>query len=643
MDSQILLAIILLPLMGSFITGTLSFFERTEESPKAKSLRSGLIASMAIGLAFVISLYQFYLLSQTQFVSGPVFLKWNLGEWLAFGPLKFSIGLRLDHINSVMCLIITGVGFLIHLFSIGYMDHDRSASRYFSHLNLFCTAMLILVLGDSFPLIFLGWEGVGVCSYLLIGFWYQEKEKQAAALKAFILNRIGDVGFLIGMFLLYKETGSLEWGNLSGQSLSQSSAFWIGLAFFVACTGKSAQIPLFVWLPDAMSGPTPVSALIHAATMVTAGIYLLLRLQGILLLSPDLMMIIAWVAAVTSLMSATIAVTQNDIKKILAYSTVSQLGFMFVAIGVGAFSTALFHVTTHAFFKALLFLGAGSVIHACHGEQNVLKMGGLKKYLPHTYLTMLVGSLALAGIPLTSGFFSKDEILHSIIALPYGGLSLYLVMTVTAGLTAIYSVRLITLTFLGNYRGPTDAQNLPHESGPWMTIPLYVLAGLALFGGWMGAPHIFHLHHTFNAWIGQSLQILELPELGVHWNVSELIPMLISSIIAVSFFWFFAVVFRKFTQLDQWWKGSKVFIQLASSKYLVDEIYHLIIVRPIYMASKFLARVLDRDVIDRSVDASGGLVSKVGGRLRILHSGDLQDYGAMIVILLGLIASTFFL
>jgi NADH-quinone oxidoreductase subunit L len=463
MHSVLPALILISPLIGFLINGVVLPLAY-KGFAKTPAHTAGGVATSFIGFSFILALFAFAQLSGS--TSHEPSLVINCFEWFNFGGLNIPFELRIDKLSGLLVLIITGVGTLIHLYSISYMHDEECVGRYFSYLNLFCFNMLLLVMGNNLPLLFFGWEGVGLCSYLLIGFWYTETEKANAGKKAFIVNRIGDLGFLIGMFLLFRELGTLTLPEISLMLKNPEvvtrimpSVTLICLSLFVGATGKSAQMPLYVWLPDAMSGPTPVSALIHAATMVTAGVYMIARLNPLFELSPVALSVVAHVGALTALFAGTIAIAQTDIKKVLAYSTVSQLGFMFLACGVGAYQTAVFHLMTHAFFKALLFLGSGSVIHACSGEQDMTKMGALKKHLPHTHFTMLIGSLAISGIPFFSGFFSKDEILYSTIALPGGVSYLFFIGVLTAILTAFYTGRMMSLTFYGQKRYSPDVEH----------------------------------------------------------------------------------------------------------------------------------------------------------------------------------------
>lgn len=507
-------------------------------------------------------------------------------------------------------------------------------------------------MGNNLPLLFFGWEGVGLCSYLLIGFWYTDTEKANAGKKAFIVNRIGDLGFLIGMFLLFKEIGSLNFAeifdafNYPGTlaKLAPASTL-ICLSLFVGATGKSAQIPLYVWLPDAMSGPTPVSALIHAATMVTAGVYMIARLSPLFELSPIALSVIAHTGAFTALFAGSIAIAQTDIKKVLAYSTVSQLGFMFLACGVGAYQTAVFHLMTHAFFKALLFLGSGSVIHACSGEQDMTKMGGLKKYLPHTHLTMLIGSLAISGIPFFSGFFSKDEILYSTIALPGGVSYLFLIGVITACLTAFYTGRMMALTFYGKERMSHDVKHHLHESPALMTFPLYVLAGLAALGGFLGVPHIMgdylgHMPHILSNWLNPVVPSKHLPLVGIKIPLHEGLVMAGSSVLAIFFYFLGVKLFSKVLFLKDL-IGAASFHKVLENKYYIDEIYDAAIVKPLKRISAFSGDFVDKYIVDGTVNSLGRGIKMVGSSLKVIQTGDIQTYGLM--MLAGLLAVIFFL
>ncbi|HAZ12181.1 MAG: NADH-quinone oxidoreductase subunit L [Bdellovibrionales bacterium GWA2_49_15] len=634
-ESNLPVLILLLPLVGFLINGVvLPLFHRG--FAKASALESGFVATFAIGTAFVLAVVAVCGITGHVEPGESPALGSTVYQWLEIGNFKIPFELRIDRLSGVLVLIITGVGSLIHLYSIGYMSHEKCVGRYFSYLNLFCFAMLLLVMGNNLALLFFGWEGVGLCSYLLIGFWYADTEKANAGKKAFIVNRIGDLGFLIGMFLIYKTFGTLTITEirsaiLSGPGISASLATAICLALFVGATGKSAQIPLFVWLPDAMSGPTPVSALIHAATMVTAGVYMIARLNPLFDLSPVAMSVVANIGAFTALMAGTIAIAQKDIKKVLAYSTVSQLGFMFLACGVGAYQTAVFHLMTHAFFKALLFLGSGSVIHACSGEQDMTKMGGLKKHLPHTYLTMLAGSLAISGIPIFSGFFSKDEILYSTIALPGGQSHLFFVGVFTAALTAIYTGRMLAMTFFGSERLDHEKLHHLHESPATMLIPLYVLAVLATFGGLLGVPHLLgaalgHIPHVLSHWLDPVIQTRNLPLVGVQLSLHEGLVMGGSIVLAVSCFILGLKSFKEKFNISQFIPSTAGLQKLWENKYYVDECYHLLVVNPLRKLGDFSANIIDKLVIDNVVVSVGRATRDLGKRVRTIQTGDIQTY-----------------
>src|SRR3954466_5017179 len=492
----------ILPLAGAAVNGLLG-----QRFPKPIVTAVGVGAPLLSLLVALGCLWEFANGSFPNDAYNQVLYAWTAGD------LSIPVAFLLDHLSAVMLFIVTFVGFLIHVYSAGYMAHEEGYSRYFAYLNLFMSAMLMLVLGNNYLVMFVGWEGVGLCSYLLIGFYYDQPFPPYAGKKAFIVNRIGDFAFLVGMFALFAPFGSLTYkevfakiaadpGAVTGApyALGLPLASFIALCFFVGAMGKSAQIPLYVWLPDAMAGPTPVSALIHAATMVTAGVYMIARTNVIFQLAPGVSEFVAVIGAATAIFAATIGLAQTDIKKVLAYSTVSQLGYMFLAAGLGAYSAALFHLMTHAFFKALLFLGSGSVIHAMGGEQDMRKMGGLRKHLPTTYKTFVIGSLAIAGIPPFAGFFSKDEILGS--AAQHGEWVLYGVGLLTAGLTAFYMFRAVFMTFWGDFRGTHEQEHHLHESPPSMTVPLWVLAIGAILAGLVGLPKLLgehvNLFHNFS-------------------------------------------------------------------------------------------------------------------------------------------------
>ncbi len=631
-NSILPLLILLSPLVGFFINGVVLPLKYKGFAKTGPDTAGG-IATAFIAASFVMGLFAFSQLHG----ENPAVVNYAY-QWFDFGGLKIAFELRIDKLSGILVLIISGIGTLIHIYSTSYMHDESGVGRYFAYLNLFCFNMLLLVMGANLPLLFFGWEGVGLCSYLLIGFWYTDTEKANAGKKAFIVNRIGDVGFLIGMFLLFRELGTLDLYEINSLLTNPEivakimpSATLICLSLFVGATGKSAQIPLYVWLPDAMSGPTPVSALIHAATMVTAGVYMIARLNPLFDLSPIALSVVAHIGALTAVFAGSIAVAQTDIKKVLAYSTVSQLGFMFLACGVGAYQTAVFHLMTHAFFKALLFLGSGSVIHACSGEQDMTKMGGLKKYLPHTHITMLIGSLAISGIPFFSGFFSKDEILYSAIALPGGVSYLFIIGVITAALTAFYTGRMMSLTFYGNERMSHDVKHHLHESPALMTGPLYVLAGLAALGGFLGVPHLMgdymgHMPHVLANWLDGVVPARHLPLVGVKLPLHEGVVMAGSSIIAAIFFWLGIKLFKKNMFLTDIIGGAG-WHKVLANKYYIDELYGLIVVNPIRKISEFSGMVIDKIVVDGAVNGIGRGVRKVGSGLRSIQTGDIQTYG----------------
>jgi NADH-quinone oxidoreductase subunit L len=550
--------------------------------------------------------------------------------------LSVSVAYQVDQLSILMTLIVTGVGFLIHVYSIGYMHGDKGFWRYFAYLNLFIFAMLNLVLADNFLLMFLGWEGVGLCSYLLIGFWYEKKFTGDAAKKAFVVNRIGDLGFILGMLLIFVTFGSLKFESVfSSASVllpGSKTLFWITLLLFVGATGKSAQIPLFVWLPDAMAGPTPVSALIHAATMVTAGVYMVARCAILYALAPATLEIVAVVGAVTALFAATIGLVQNDIKKVLAYSTVSQLGYMFLAMGVAAFGAGIFHLMTHAFFKALLFLGSGAVIHAMHEEQDIQKMGGLKKYLPVTSRTFLIGAIAIAGIPPFAGFFSKDEILWKAFSSEQGSPVLWAVGVLGAAMTAFYMFRLVVLTFDGEER--FDRHHLhPHEAPKTMTVPLMILAGLSVLGGFFGVPKSLGGGNLLEHWLEPVFETanrkLMVAPHEIKWT--EYLLMAVSVAVAAAGIYAALVIYRRRTEIAEALstRFGRVY-RLLLNKYYVDEAYDAVIVNPIVkMSDEILWKGVDVAVIDGGINGSASLVGRIAQVVRRFQTGVAQFYAAV--------------
>ncbi len=623
-------AIVLLPFLGFLINGL--WYVLGQRRHKAHATVPGLIATAALAGSFACSLAGFFALNGMSEEHRVIYESY--ASWISVGSLHIDFAFRLDALSSVFTLVITGVGTLIHIYSIGYMGHDESPGKFFAYLNLFCAMMLILVLGGSLPVMFLGWEGVGLCSYLLISYWYTDMEKAKAGKKAFVVNRIGDLGFLLGSFLLFHTFGSFDFMVLKAAPLATEPALVTAacLLLFLGCTGKSAQLPLYLWLPDAMAGPTPVSALIHAATMVTSGIYLLARMSYLFVLSPTAMTVISAVGALTALFAATIAIAQNDIKKVLAYSTISQLGYMFLACGVGAFSAGVFHVITHAFFKALLFLGAGSVIHGMHEEQDIRKMGGLSTAMPKTYAAFTAGWLAICGIPPFSGFFSKDEILWKAFASPLGSTGLWVLGAVTAALTALYMTRLFALTFLGTAR--YDQHHPAHESPATMTVPLLILAVLSVIGGAIGIPHSSALEH----WLEPALK--EIPLAEGHAHSMEWVLMGVSATIALLMVGLGLKWFRGGDAERARGVAGPLYPGMEN-KWWVDEIVEATVIAPIRALSELLWKFFDVKVIDQFVVGFGRFTRLAAETGRGMQTGSVQVYS--FVLLLGLIATVGFL
>jgi NADH-quinone oxidoreductase subunit L len=558
----------------------------------------------------------------------------NLFSWIHAGSLIIPFEFLIDQFSLMMMLIVTGVGFLIHVYSIGYMHDDEGFQRFFSYLNLFIFFMLLLVLGNNYLIMFIGWEGVGLCSYLLIGFWFKNREYNNAAKKAFIMNRIGDLGFLIGLFLMFTTFGSLTFSEVfasaSNYETNNSALIAITICLFIGAIGKSAQLPLFTWLPDAMAGPTPVSALIHAATMVTAGIYLVARSNPLFSAAPFTLNVILAVGMTTALFAASIGLKQNDIKKVLAYSTVSQLGYMFIALGLGAYTSGFFHVITHAFFKALLFLGAGSVIHAMSGEQDIRNMGGLKDKIPTTYRTFLIGTIAIAGIPPLAGFFSKDEILaHAFGRSPM----LWALGTLGSLLTAFYMFRLLFLTFHGTFRGTKHQMEHLHESPSNMTIPLVILAALSCVGGFMGLPEALGGSHWLGEYLSPVFSSAILAEATHLDHSTEYILMAVASGLAIATFFYARNLYVKKAGLpEENEEDIKGFQLLLYNKYYVDEIYQKLFVRPVSFLSSWLYRSFELKVVDATVNGLGRLATWASGSLRLVQSGNTGLYIFIMVI-----------
>ena len=589
----------------------------------------GWLACGTVFLAFAAAAHLVWVLAQLPPETRT--LTETLWTWMRVGDFRTDVGLLLDPLSAVMVLVVTGVGFLIHVYSTGYMAHDPSFRRFFLYLNLFMVAMLTLVLADSLLVMFVGWEGVGLCSYLLIGFWYERPSAARAGMKAFVVNRIGDYGVLLAMFILFAWAGSLQYDHLFAiapriWSVGTPVVVAAALLLFLGCTGKSAQIPLYVWLPDAMEGPTPVSALIHAATMVTAGVYLVARTHVLFQLAPVALETVAVVGAATALLAATIGIAQTDIKRVLAYSTVSQLGYMFMACGVGAYTAGIFHLMTHAFFKALLFLGAGSVIHALSDEQDMRRMGGLASRLPWTHRTMLIATLAIAGIPPFAGFFSKDEILFN--AYANGHRVVWLVGLVGAFLTAFYMFRLYILTFRGDSRVTPEAEHHLHESPPAMIVPLAILAVLSLVGGFVGPPMIPG-GHPFERWLAPVFATVgpagepahEVPR-TIEWGLMALSV----GVAAVGIWLAFGIYLRdpsRATRMRERWAAVH---RTLLHKYWVDELYDAVVVRPFRGMADALWRFWDVKVVDGIVNGVGYTLEGVSAVLRLFQTGFVGTY-----------------
>ena len=623
--------ILLMPLAGFMISGLLG--KRMPEK------LIGWISSLSILIAFVLSFMVF-----TRLNVDATSIKQMLFTFLSVGDLNVAFELQADRLTAIMMMVITGIGFLIHVYSISYMHGDAGFYKFFAYLNLFVFNMLVLVMGANFLMLFFGWEGVGLCSYLLIGFWYSNVDYGKAARKAFIMNRIGDLGLLLGLFLIVKQFGSLDYdivfAKVQLQQFNPEMVNAICILLFIGAMGKSAQIPLYTWLPDAMAGPTPVSALIHAATMVTAGIYLVVRCHILYDFSVPAREFIMWIGLATSILAALIGLKQNDIKKVLAYSTVSQLGLMFIALGVGAYSAAMFHLITHAFFKALLFLGSGSVIHAMGGEQDIRKMGGLKKSMPITYWTFLLGTLAICGTPFFSGFFSKDEILAS--AFSHNTIVWALALG-SALITCIYMFRVFMVTFLGGFRGTQEQKHHLHESPALITIPLLVLAVLSVFGGVLNLPHL--LTHgaaqKLKTWLNP---VLEKYQTHMPHELSHTTEwMLIGSTLVVLII-AFVYTYTKYINGKVVPESDEAILgigKVLSSKFYVDEAYDAAVTAPVNHLGDFTYKWIDRKVIDGIVNFTGVIVKKGSDLYGKIQTGNLENYLMYmvigIIVILGLI------
>ncbi len=633
----------LLPLAGAAVNGLLG-----PRVPKALTTAVGLGAP---GLSLVIALgalFQYVTQLQPQAIE-QVLYAWTAGE------LSVDVAFLLDPLSAAMVFVVTFVGFLIHVYSAGYMAHETGFQRYFVYLNLFMGAMLLLVLGDNFLVMFVGWEGVGLCSYLLIGYYYEETVPPQAGRKAFVVNRIGDFAFLVGMFALFSAFGTFRFADIFEAIAADPSlvtgpyvaglslASFVALCFFIGATGKSAQIPLYVWLPDAMAGPTPVSALIHAATMVTAGVYMIVRTNVLYQLAPGVSLLVATVGALTALMAATIALAQNDIKKVLAYSTVSQLGYMFLAAGLGAYSAAIFHLGTHAFFKALLFLASGSVMHAMGGELDMRKMGGLKRWMPVTYWTFLLAALAIAGIPPFAGFFSKDEILGA--AATNGQWILYGVGLFTAGLTAFYMFRAVFMTFHGSFRGTEEQRHHLHESPPSMTVPLVLLAAGTVLVGWVGVPLALTFErfewNFFDRFLDPVVgEVAGLAHEAHHLGLAvEWLLILVAIATAAAGI---ALAWRVYGR-DRGLAGEEELVDrmgtahtVLEHKYWVDELYDRAVVRPLAALARGFWKVVDGWIIDGGLHATAFVTELAGDLGRFTTTGNARNY--LLYFFLGVLA-----
>ena len=609
----------LLPLFGAIINGL--FGSVIKE-------KAGLIASLTIFISFLLSIKAFFLVREGVTFDGELF------HWIVAGSFTASFGILVDQLSVVMMLVVTGVGFLIHVYSIGYMHGDPGVGRYFSYLNLFVFSMLLLVMGNNLLLLYLGWEGVGVCSYLLIGFWYEKPSAAKAGLKAFLTNRVGDVGFAIGIFIIFNTLGTITYTEIFGKVDVLAAAGVLtaaALLLFMGAVGKSAQFPLYIWLPDAMEGPTPVSALIHAATMVTAGVYMVARFNPLFSLSPTAMAVVVIIGTFTAIFAATMALVNNDIKRVLAYSTISQLGYMFIGVGVGAYAAGVFHLMTHAFFKALLFLGAGSVMHALANETDIRKMGGLFSKIKVTAFTFIMAWLAISGIPPFSGFFSKDEILAK--AFAYHPL-VWAFGVFGALLTAFYMSRLVFVTFFGKSRVEPEVEHHIHESPKVMTIPLSILAVLSVIGGFVGVPAILggsnHFEHFLEPVFAGAMENLHFAHPS---HATEYILMTVSVLVALAGIGFAYLMYVKESiSADAMAERFRGLYTLLYNKYYGDEIVNAILINPIVRFSRWLWKGFDDRVIDGLVNVSAKIMLLISLILRRIQTGYVQNYASVIVL-----------
>lgn len=620
MSASLLILIPLLPLIGFLING-IGF-------PNIPKSAVGIIGTLAVVASFVLSVITF-----NAFVaSGSETLIVRLFDWITVGELNIPFSFQIDQLSLLMLMIITGVGSLIHIYSIGYMHHDAGFGKFFAYLNLFLFFMLLLVLGSNYVIMFIGWEGVGLCSYLLIGFWNKNTNYNDAARKAFIMNRIGDLGFLLGIFTIIATFGSVEYSEV----FSKATSFSIGdpviititLFLFVGAMGKSAQIPLYTWLPDAMAGPTPVSALIHAATMVTAGIYMVIRSNILYSLAPSTLEIVGIIGGATALFAASIGLLQNDIKKVLAYSTVSQLGYMFMGLGAMAYSASMFHVITHAFFKALLFLGAGSVIHAMSDEQDIRNMGGLRKKLPVTFLTFLIATIAISGIPPFAGFFSKDEILAHVFE---HNKLLWVIGVLGSLMTSFYMFRLLFLTFFGTFRGTHEQEHHLHESPASMTVPLIILAVLSALGGFIGVPEALHGSHHLAEFMSPLYEGARqvnpeafLPTELSHTEEYILMGISVAAALISAIAAYVMYVQRQAVPAPDSHEKSGL-ERLVYNKYYIDELYNAVFVKPVKTLSNILYS-FGEFFIDLIVNGAARLIHFLSGLLRKTQTGSTGDY-----------------
>ncbi len=634
MTNNLIIIAAWLPFAGFLLNGLLSFWYKYNQ-PLVSYIGAG-----SILLSF--SIFAYLTLAFNQDVTSVHGIQTILFEWIQVGDLKINFSYRLDGLSIFMVWIITGIGSLIHIYSIGYMKEEKEHfARFFTYLNLFIFFMLHLILADNLVLMFMGWEGVGLCSYLLIGFNYDKESATSAGKKAFITNRIGDAGFLLAIFLLYKEIGSLNYNeiyaHLSTTNISPDVLNLIAILFFIGAMGKSAQIPLHVWLPDAMAGPTPVSALIHAATMVTAGLFMITRLSPIFLGAPEVSTFIAYIGAFTAFFAALIALSQTDIKKILAYSTVSQLGYMFLAMGVGAYGAGMFHLMTHAFFKALLFLGSGAVIIALHHQQDIRKMGNLYSSIKFLAWIFWIGAITISGIPGFSGFFSKDMILEQTFSFKNGGTFLFSLGLITALLTSIYMYRLIFLVFHGkNYRGSQK----PHDIGWSMKFPLLVLAIFSILGGYIGLPKLFTHEPSSIVKYFDSILPVRPSELAHSWHIQisqqTEIYLLILSIGAACIGLYFAWFRYHRSQLVPVADGAyrKSFVRISFHKFYVDELYQYLFLKPIRRLANFTYNVIDRQIIDTIIDGLAEVALTLSSLFKQLQTGKVGHYALYMVTLL---------